>query len=490
MRPLPHCFQFQPDPSGGLSGCRLGGRKPECLAFQVSLAWPYSSRLWNGLPARVRDLLGVVQAVVAADRLSPRLPDREGNGWNRPLKVALPVRELDFWNERKVQDALTGLLTLLTDDYWSFEWYPHPRTDIQVSQVAQASLLDVDAPPTGCILQSGGLDSFAEACALLAEGKSSQYALVSVVTADRVAGMQRNVRRALDERFRGRTYPVEWRLHLSHSLSGPGLHRSRSFAFQGLGAIAAFVVGSRFLYQCENGYASLCLPLVSGSFPWQTAQGVHPRFLHDMGAFLSLVFGSDFQVLNPFLFQTKAEMCAAIRGVGLERAVSDTISCDRFPQRVAGRPACGKCAPCVYRRLSLCAAGLEQHDHACRYRYDVTASATLLQQESRIALDAMLSQRERIWQSIGSRRPWMTLTQYYLELETNKRYIAASTAKSEALVEKELCSMLKRSLWEWEFFSVCAGYSAVTRVGDRRRVRQSDSSQLTLSLCDPGIQGN
>jgi hypothetical protein len=299
-----------------------------------------------------------------------------------------------------------------------------------------------------------------------------------------MAGVQQHVYAALDQRFQGQVYSVGWRLHLSQSASGPGLHRSRSFVFQAMGAVAAHAIGAKTLYQCENGIASLCLPLVFGSFPWQTAKGVHPRFLHEMGSFLSLVLGESFRVENPYLLRTKAELCAAIRDASLEMAIGSAVSCDRFPQRLAGHPICGTCAPCILRRQSLHASDLARYDRTDLYRYDVTVPTTPIPRDARKAVDAMMGQQERLRQSLASAEPWVALTRFYPLLDSTKRYVAKATGISECRAEKEICSMLARYVQEWNSFHISLGFPDSKGIGDRRRVRSAEAPQSMLSLFD------
>jgi hypothetical protein len=490
MKSLVYQYDFKISSEGSLRGLRLGGRKPDVQYFQTDLKRPLQPTLWNTLPAPALDLLDLVPAVAAADRLSLRRLDRNGFGWTRHLTVAFPVREPDFWRQNQVTERIRCLLSTLTGDEWIFEWRPRAGPEKYADDPSQQSLLEVGIPSTAFILLSGGLDSLAGACDLLLAGENPRYAFVSVGTSDRVAEPQRKVYLALRDAFPGRSYPVEWRLELSDSLPGLGLHRTRSFVFQALGAIAAHAAGSEVLYQCENGIASLCLPLVVGSFSWQTARGVHPRVLKEMSEFLSLVFGAPFRIANPCLLLTKARMCAAIPAAGLEPAIGDTVSCDRFPQRVAGHPACGKCGPCILRRLSLHASGLESFDRTDLYRYDVTAAMTTVPEKGRIALAAMLGQQERIRYCLAAPQPWLALIEVYPELEATKRYISKATGKNETLAQHDICSMLASYLQEWASFPICTDFPKPVVLGDSRRVRSDGSFLPTQTLLELAVQAN
>jgi hypothetical protein len=478
-------YSFEPVPDGGLRGLRLSAsRNAAALLFHVNLAQASLVRAGDALDPRVRDLLDLVVAVTAADRLSHRRPNANGDGWGRCLHVTLPVREPDFWNQEAVTDLLRGLLNLLTCDEWLFDWRSRPALAVPGDEVAQAALLDVQIPATGLILLSDGLDSFAGICGLLRDRDGARYGLVSVATSGRVAGVQREVYAALKGHFRARVYRAEVPLILSHSIACPGLHRTRSFLFQAVGAVAAHGCGLRRLYQCENGIASLCLPLSPSSFPWQSARGVHPRSLDKVGTFLSMVFGSEFRIENPYLLHTKAQMCGAVRDTGLGWAAGLTISCDRFPQRVPGQPACGKCGPCLLRRQALYASGLSPFDLPRSYRYDVTLPTTRVPQKAAQAIAAIVGQRQRITSALASAEPWRTLTQAYPELEATKRYVAIASGLADDAMEREILTMLDRFVKEWDLFPICGKFEDIASAGDRRRVKHGVSPALSLSLFD------
>jgi hypothetical protein len=479
-------YLFEPAPDCSLRGLRLtDGRESEPLLFEVALAPAHRAGPWRALSARTQDLLDAAAAITAADRLSKRNLDGDGYGWGRRLQITLPVREPDFWSEPQLTECLRRLLYSLTGDEWLFDWRPRSNSVTTQTRAAQPVLLNVEVPNSEFVLLSGGLDSFAGACGLLRERKESRFGLVSIVTGDRVAGIQHDVSAAMRHRFHGRVYPVEVPVYLSHPSTRPRLHRSRPFLFHAVGAVVAHACGARRLYQCENGVASLCLPLTPGAFPWQTSRGVLPRLVREMGSFLSKVFESEFRIENPFLLHTKAQMCCLVQDVGLDRAVGLTVSCDRFPQRVPAYPVCGICGPCVLRRQALHASGLSLYDNKYQYRYDITRSSAAIPSQIRRIMNTTLGQHARVLAALQTPNAWQSLCQIYTELEATKRDVARALDVSEATAQAETCSMLYRFAEEWDRFPLCTDFRTIVSVGDRRLVRREQATAISLPLFDP-----
>jgi hypothetical protein len=479
MKPLMFHFEFRVGADGGLLGLSLPGGKPERFCH----LWPERAShrsAWTALPAVVRDLIDLVQVVFAVDRVCSRRPDTEGHGWSRILRVKVPVRNRGFWNRKPLTDQLLRTLNFLTSDDWSFQWEARHSEEAPSSRPA---LLSVDAPPTTFMLHSGGLDGLAGACHQLLSVSQTRCGLVSVGTSDRAARIQETVASAITERFPGRAYPVPLRIRIARPVRGRGLHRTRSFVFQALGAVEAYGAGSNELLQCENGTASLTLSPVPKAFSWETSKGVHPRFLSEMSTLLSMVFDSTFDIRNPHLFQTKAEMCGAIREAGLVEAIRATTSCEFFPQRLTQKSACGKCGPCLLRRQSLFASGLSCFDSSGGYRYDVRSAETRIPGDGRVQLDAMQCQRERFRVALGAADQWGGLVQAYPEIENTAHSCARLARVSYDEARLAITHMLARYVEEWESFYIPSSHPDVAGTSDRRFVRvEVPEAQLALPV--------
>lgn len=454
--------------------------------FRVEVARQLRRGPWRGLDAIVHDFLDIAGVVMAADRLARRRLVPNGFGWPRRLVLAVPVREPDFWRAGDTSRMFECVLRTLTGDYWCFDWSHRPASDKRRRVFTQSALLKTDDVPVEAVLQSGGLDALCGACDLLQTHERAQLTLVSVQTGGRTVGAQREVLDHLRTRFPGRALGLETPLILPRACQDDNVHRSRSFAFVVIGSVAALARGAERLYQCENGVAALCLPLFPSAFEWQTFRGTHPTFLRDMGNLISKVFRKNFRIENPYLLQTKAEMCLAVRRAGLERVIGVTVSCDRFPQRIEHRPLCGKCGPCLLRRQALFGAELQSEDPIDRYRYDVIQPELAIPRNGRQALIGMLDQYERLKRCLAASEPWASMVDLYPQLETTKRDIAALSKLTEAGVESGVLSLLRRYVREWDLFPVSKSWVDPIQMKDRRRVRRDSEGSLEL----PGLSSS
>jgi hypothetical protein len=108
------------------------------------------------LPDLARDLLGLAAAAYCADRITPR-----PTSWIRQIELEFPVADRTAWDA--VGGQLTEALSFLSGDDWQLEPIPVSGGDVPVT-VELAETVDA------VCLFSGGLDSFAGALDLLADG--------------------------------------------------------------------------------------------------------------------------------------------------------------------------------------------------------------------------------------------------------------------------------------------------------------------------------
>jgi 7-cyano-7-deazaguanine synthase in queuosine biosynthesis len=129
--------------------------------------------------------------------------------------------------------------------------------------------------------------------------------------------------------------------------------RTRSFLFLVLASLSARRIGFRkIIYIAENGQFAIHLPLTSarvGPFSTHTA---HPQFIDLMQDIFRSVLGTkDLQILNPFLYKTKAEVLATV-GKEIWKLFPLSVSCWRG-SRLQTSNHCGECIPCLTRRIAV-----------------------------------------------------------------------------------------------------------------------------------------
>lgn len=315
------------------------------------------------------DLVDIATAVYMTDIAVLRGRNEQ---WVRNLSLTVPVREPGFWRERA--SDLSYLLYVLTHDGVQFEFTKRDGTGEQPTAKRVAFAGD-------CVsLLSGGIDSLAGAVMLIRTGRRPVFVshhsgnptvmaaqgavhdmLSGLGTGDRSEAFQTaDIRLAVNGHGSPATLPFP-----PTALREPS-QRSRSMLFMSLAVAAAHGQGVREAFVFENGILTVALPLCSARLGGLSTRSTHPRVIALMNE-LCHHAGLDCELLNPFIYQTKAEIIRDILRPALAPFdIQRTVSC-----WAAGRASrqCGGCLACLIRRLSMLAAGLP--DEA--YEVDVLA---------------------------------------------------------------------------------------------------------------------
>ncbi len=303
------------------------------------------------LQPRALDLVGIAAATYLADLAIPR---GRNEAFVRTVELHVPVSEPEFWQEQA--EDLSRLLYVLTADNVSFHFYPQAEEPLAVEAVGPASEHD-------CVcLVSGGVDSLAGAVMLLRGGRRPLF--VSHRSGNPTVGraqaaVLKSLRR-LGGEFGHAYVPVmprtgEGALAFPPPEQREPSRRSRSLLFMALGAAAANAVSTPEVYLCENGVLTAAVPLAPSRAGGLSTRSTHPAVLQ-MFTELCQRAGLGCQVINPFLYMTKAELIRDILRPSLRvEEIQATVSC-----WMAGRRhrQCGGCVPCLIRRISMLAAGM------------------------------------------------------------------------------------------------------------------------------------
>jgi 7-cyano-7-deazaguanine synthase in queuosine biosynthesis len=295
------------------------------------------------LKPREVDLIVLVGAVAAADRLSRRKPARQ---WERTITLNIPVFDLDFWRDEGLLLSLRETLHYATGDGWHFAFSERRENG---EKAFQLPLLEPSASESPVIPFSGGLDSFAMLKAI-GDFERSHPVLLCTTSSTKVTAVVSNLARFMGARDRLIEIPFE--LHgLKHAEPS---YRTRPFVFFSLAALASVMMGSRCVFIGENGQGALGPSLVTWSdeHPYQ---GTHPGFTSRLAEVLSEVFEGPIQFEHPYVWMTKGEMLSRVASKhGLE-GIELTHSCsiDTTWSKGSGHPRlCGACSGCILRRLS------------------------------------------------------------------------------------------------------------------------------------------
>lgn len=146
-------------------------------------------------------------------------------------------------------------------------------------------------------------------------------------------------------------------------LSREVTQRTRSFLYASLAAIIARIFNLARIRFYENGVVSINLPISDQVIGARATRTTHPRVLNGFADLFSEVFEKDFQVENPFLWKTKAEVVRAIIEAGCRHLIRHSVSCTHVRDMTTLETHCGLCSQCVDRRFATLAADCMDDDY-------------------------------------------------------------------------------------------------------------------------------
>jgi hypothetical protein len=316
----------------------LGATLPDRVR---ELPGPVSAAAW--------DFLAIASAVFAADRFVLRTGSADG--WTRSIGLRVSVADPAPWLGQV--DALSRALRFLTGDVWHIEVVGGgaPPPEVRPKRHGYDAV---------CLF-SGGLDSFLGALHL--KGTGARPLLVSQGSPKEISP-QRILEAGLGlagDRFEARIRE-RWRRPYEPST------RSRSLLFYGYGVVAAAACGLNRLIVPENALIAINPPLTRRRIGSLSTRTVHPHLLKTLNEVLAGA-GVGIRIDNPFFATTKGEMLAQARHPRLSELASQSYSCGKGKR---GNGQCGRCVPCLIRRASFSASGV---DDATRYLHELEVSA-------------------------------------------------------------------------------------------------------------------
>ena len=302
------------------------------------------------------DLIRMAMAVYSADFCTKR---KDGfNSWTRNLHLHLAVHELEKWTA--ASETLVKMLRFLSGDHWEISLR---KTDSEPIEFEEKEL---EIAPTSASLFSGGLDSFIGAIDKLSSDEP--LALVGHHGAGVTNSAQQNAHEAIEEYFPDKTIFFDyWVVHPSGVKSVENTMRARSILFISLGVLTASCLGERVpLFVPENGLISINSPLTEARAGSNSTRTTHPYFVGKYNELLDQL-GITAEVCLPNRFDTKGEMAKGVLETEVfDKTFNRTMSCSHPESgRWSGeKPSshCGYCVPCIIRRASLNATGLDCGD--------------------------------------------------------------------------------------------------------------------------------
>ena len=394
------------------------------------------------MPAEIADLVDVAVMVYVADRLSIRQADMPCC-----IHSILPVRHPEVLGRSPVVERLQDVLFWYTGDHWSFEFTL--RTVHGRSAEVQMCLPITDpVQPVKVALWSGGLDSLAGLYNQLVAEPITKYTLLGTGANTLIYSIQQRIAEAVGKQFHNRTKLVQVPYHLleSKDVAKSSSQRSRGFVFLLIGAACAYLEGQHTVYIYENGIGAINLPFRESEVGLDHSRSVHPLSLLHMSNLVSQLLGRPFTFENPFLFWTKAQMCAILAQRNALDLIFLTITCDRLHREQPMQ--CGCCSSCLLRRQALAVLGIEDQTP-----YIVTAAhsddrARGLSHSNH--LRAMLSQVNSLRFRLNAVDPWRSLSKQYVILQEIVDQGARQEGITRAVMVERLLQCYSCYVHEWE----------------------------------------
>jgi 7-cyano-7-deazaguanine synthase in queuosine biosynthesis len=304
-----------------------------------------------GMPQAVAaDLLRICAGAYLADRLTSR-----GQAFTRTIELTVHVTEMAAWTADAVEQV-AHLLWWLTGDDWTIRVVP--------AEPSEASEFPEQPPVSEVVLLSGGLDSLCGAVDRLNNGTSRLF----LSHADGTTAVQRAQRRIRDWLTERATTPPEF-LAVTFAQAGKKPEpssRSRSLLFAALATATATARRASRVVVPENGYTSINPPLTTARGGALSTRSTHPTTFAYINQLLATL-GIHVTIDDPYLALTKGELVAQAAAkadaTAFAQVVATSLSCSKLDGTYykGGNPnySCGLCVPCIVRRASITAAGLD-----------------------------------------------------------------------------------------------------------------------------------
>ena len=292
------------------------------------------------------DLFNLASGIYGAD-LAVKREEREH--YIRSVELSVEVVNLHLFE--RVRIDIERALSVVSKDNWKIEFLQKEGTPVTSFKWQKRE--------GAVLLFSGGLDSMCAASEFVKEGKELVLVSHNSHSNHIVDACQNNIHDALEKHYKTKIKHVHIKVY-GRNQNGyafpkdelrENTQRTRSFLFLTLAALTTRRCNfNKILFMAENGQFAIHLPLNSarvGPFSTHTAD---PEFVARVQkVFQTLLGNPDFEIHNPFLYKTKAEVFALLPDK-LRKEAKASASCWMI-SRLSKH--CGYCVPCISRRIAL-----------------------------------------------------------------------------------------------------------------------------------------
>jgi 7-cyano-7-deazaguanine synthase in queuosine biosynthesis len=309
-------------------------------------------------------------------------------------------------------------------------------------------------PDSEVALWSGGLDSLAGLYTRFQATPDQPFILFGTGSNTQIHSCQEKIAEKVQSIFPNRVslLRVPIRFDQSSKQRKNKLSRVRGVLFTLLGSACAYLMGQRKLFVYENGIGAINLPYSKSTVGLDHSRSVHPQTLLMVSDLVSELLGERFEIKNPFLFWTKAQMCQALAKDSSNDLSSSTVSCDsRHRKKITFQ--CGYCSSCLLRRQALIAANLEDKTY-----YVITHGEQPPKKDMSSHfrhMEVQINTLDRLLKlSTKKEIQWRYITQEFCELDD----IVDRTFEAENLsipeMRKNLIQLYKTYIDEWEITEI------------------------------------
>ena len=399
------------------------------------------------IPPVAIDLIEIAAAVYTVDRAI-----RPNNSSHCSVYVRLPVRCPEVLSQRDIRIKLRDILHWYTGYEWHFEFVTRD-VPTRTSEAPQLFNWNDPSKPLDVGLWSGGLDCLAGLYNRAYENPDRQFVLCGTGASKNVKRLQRHIADLLPMEIASRvklsqvTYELET---IDGQLPDRFRMRSRGFTFMVIGAVCAYLEGSLTLQVYENGIGAINLRFRESELGLSHARSVHPFSLMMIAEWLTQVLKEPITLNNPYLFQTKAQMCEVFtRYGGLDIAFA-TETCDR-KHRHAETKQCGRCSSCILRRHAFAALGiLDQTPYVYADANWLYEPVDFMDISLGNHIPSVLYQVKNLYAHLNSPDPWRSLVSQYETLAADiVDRTSAYYGLSEVEMQEGLISLFSQYVKEW-----------------------------------------
>jgi 7-cyano-7-deazaguanine synthase in queuosine biosynthesis len=350
-------FRYRVDDLGAVHS--LGGDGSSTRTAHVFVDGVQRPQGWLGNFAEPeRDLLRVASALLDLDRLSLRRPlntkeTKRELHWRRNLHATIVVENPERWNA--LANELHHLLSFLTDDGWNLEFEQgqpfHEQQELFRPEFKEGAEI---------ALFSGGLDSSVGMRARHLKAGSSFVAVSAAGNEVRRRAQAAALKSLTGLGVEVNAISVVHQLRSEMKRSRRSLEptqRTRGLFFLAMGAAVASRLKTSRVHVYETGIGCLNIPTSSAQVASQGTRATHPLTISRFNHLIKLMLDRHPQVVAPFFFLTKGELCQLV-GDDLQVLAATSSSCDegdghkRDPMQ-----HCGLCTSCMFRRISIASSG-------------------------------------------------------------------------------------------------------------------------------------